>query len=97
MSGSSAVVIRPTSSPPGEAATVANGITLVRTLGAVVLGLTALATSTVWPAALGYVVYWLGDMLDGAAARWLDQETRLGAVLDIVCDRACTCTLATAY
>lgn len=41
-----------------------------------------------------YAVYWVGDMLDGFLARRLHQETRFGAVLDIVSDRACTAVLA---
>ena len=32
-------------------------------------------------------VYWVGDMLDGFYARVRDCETRIGAVLDIMCDR----------
>ena len=32
------------------------------------------------------VVYWVGDMLDGFYARVRDCETRIGAVLDIMCD-----------
>lgn len=32
-------------------------------------------------------VYWVGDIADGLLARRLDQETRIGAVLDIMCDR----------
>ena len=43
--------------------------------------------------ALAYAVYWVGDILDGWSARRLGQETRLGAVLDIVSDRACTSVL----
>ena len=39
---------------------------------------------------VAYAVYWVGDILDGWSARRLGQETRLGAVLDIVSDRACT-------
>ena len=35
-----------------------------------------------------YAVYWVGDIADGWAARRLGQETRAGAVLDIVSDRA---------
>ncbi|MGL5817880.1 MAG: CDP-alcohol phosphatidyltransferase family protein [Phycicoccus sp.] len=98
MSGSPLVRAQPAGSPRAEsAATVPNAITLVRTTGAVVLGVAAIATAAVWPVVVGYVVYWLGDVLDGAAARWLDQETRHGAVLDIVCDRACTCILVAAY
>jgi CDP-diacylglycerol---glycerol-3-phosphate 3-phosphatidyltransferase len=33
------------------------------------------------------VVYWVGDILDGAVARWRGCETRIGAVIDIMCDR----------
>ena len=42
---------------------------------------------------LAYGIYWIGDMLDGWSARRLGQETRAGAVLDIVSDRACTSVL----
>jgi CDP-diacylglycerol--glycerol-3-phosphate 3-phosphatidyltransferase len=35
------------------------------------------------------VVYWFGDVLDGLVARVRGCETRLGAVLDILCDRFC--------
>jgi CDP-diacylglycerol--glycerol-3-phosphate 3-phosphatidyltransferase len=35
----------------------------------------------------GLVVYWALDMLDGYLARRLDQETRIGAQLDILADR----------
>ena len=35
------------------------------------------------------VVYWVGDMLDGFVARSGGCETRIGAVLDIMCDRFC--------
>ena len=40
--------------------------------------------------AVAYAVYWVGDIADGWSARRLGQETRAGAVFDIVCDRACT-------
>ena len=36
-------------------------------------------------------------MLDGWSARRLGQETRIGAVLDIICDRACMAVLAGAF
>jgi CDP-diacylglycerol--glycerol-3-phosphate 3-phosphatidyltransferase len=36
---------------------------------------------------IGLVVYWALDMLDGYLARRLDQETRIGAQLDILADR----------
>jgi CDP-diacylglycerol--glycerol-3-phosphate 3-phosphatidyltransferase len=35
------------------------------------------------------VVYWAGDSLDGFVARVRGCETRIGAVLDILCDRFC--------
>jgi CDP-diacylglycerol---glycerol-3-phosphate 3-phosphatidyltransferase len=70
-------------------ATSATVITGVRTAAAVVLaGLAAQQESlTLLVAAL--VVYWLGDMLDGFVARVRGCETRIGAVLDILCDRFC--------
>jgi CDP-diacylglycerol--glycerol-3-phosphate 3-phosphatidyltransferase len=34
-------------------------------------------------------VYWVGDALDGFVARVRGCETRIGAVLDILCDRFC--------
>jgi CDP-diacylglycerol--glycerol-3-phosphate 3-phosphatidyltransferase len=69
--------------------TVANGVTAVRTVAAVVLaGVAAHEDSLRWLLA-GLVVYWLGDMLDGFVARQLGCETRTGAALDILCDRLC--------
>ena len=67
--------------------TPANVVTAVRTLGAVVL-----AGLAVWDASLpllvaSLAVYWVGDMADGLVARVLRCESRLGAVLDIMCDR----------
>jgi len=75
---------------------VPNAITLSRTVVAVTLAVTALAQRS--PALLiaAYATYWAGDIADGAAARALGQETRAGAVLDIVADRACTATCAAA-
>jgi phosphatidylglycerophosphate synthase len=77
----------------GPVRTVANAVTLVRTVLAVTIGLIGVANGDLVVLAMGYAVYWVGDVLDGWAARRLDQETRLGAVLDIVCDRACTAVL----
>ncbi len=74
-----------------------NVITLVRTVGATALAAWAAATSSMTLLAVGYAVYWLGDMADGAVARWRDEKTRQGAVLDIVSDRACATMLATAF
>lgn len=77
----------------GPVRTVANAITLVRTVLAVFLALVGMSSGDLAVLGLGYAVYWVGDVLDGWSARRLDQETRLGAVLDIVCDRACTILL----
>ena len=68
-------------------------MTVVRTVVAVGLGLVGVATGDLAVLAVAYAVYWVGDILDGWAARRLGQETRLGAVLDIVSDRACTSVL----
>jgi CDP-diacylglycerol--glycerol-3-phosphate 3-phosphatidyltransferase len=77
----------------GPVRTVANGVTVVRTVLAVGLGVVGVATGDLVVLAVAYAVYWVGDILDGWAARRLGQETRLGAVLDIVSDRACTSVL----
>ena len=77
----------------GPVRTVANLVTVVRTVIAVVLGVVALRSGDLAVLAVGYVVYWAGDALDGWSARRLGQQTRLGAVLDIVSDRACTSIL----
>jgi CDP-diacylglycerol---glycerol-3-phosphate 3-phosphatidyltransferase len=67
--------------------------TVARTLAAVTLGLLATtvdSTDTALKLLVACLVtYWVGDMLDGAWARWRDHETRFGGVLDVVCDRVC--------
>jgi phosphatidylglycerophosphate synthase len=77
----------------GSVRTVPNAVTLVRTVVAVGLGLVAVSNGDLTLLAVAYAVYWVGDILDGWSARLLGQETRLGAVLDIVSDRACTSVL----
>jgi CDP-diacylglycerol--glycerol-3-phosphate 3-phosphatidyltransferase len=42
---------------------------------------------------VAYGTYWLGDMADGWLARRLNQETQIGATLDIISDRACCAVL----
>ena len=76
--------------------TWANGATVARTVAAVPLGVVALVERSVPLLVAAYVVYWFGDILDGWLARRLHQETRLGAVLDIVTDRASTAVLVAA-
>jgi CDP-diacylglycerol--glycerol-3-phosphate 3-phosphatidyltransferase len=70
--------------------TVPNLITATRTVVAVPLAVAAVARPSVVMTVAAFAAYWLGDVLDGLAARRLDQETRVGAVADIVADRACT-------
>jgi cardiolipin synthase (CMP-forming) len=70
-----------------------NLVTLVRTVVAVVVGAVAIARSDVVLLGVAYAAYWAGDVADGWLARRLDQETRTGAVFDIVGDRACTVLL----
>ncbi|MBA2639206.1 MAG: CDP-alcohol phosphatidyltransferase family protein [Nocardioidaceae bacterium] len=81
------------SGPDVRVLTAASVITVVRTLVAVALGLAAAAAETSDGALrlliASLVTYWIGDILDGAVARWRDHETRFGGVLDVVCDRAC--------
>lgn len=68
--------------------TWANLATAIRTAVAVPLGLFAVVHDSTLTLVVAYACYWLGDMLDGFLARRLNQETRIGAVLDIVSDRA---------
>jgi len=79
--------------PDARVVTGASVITVLRTLAAVGLGLAAGTADTTDSAlsllVLSLGVYWVGDVLDGAWARWFDAETRFGGVLDVVCDRAC--------
>ncbi|HQR26059.1 MAG TPA: CDP-alcohol phosphatidyltransferase family protein [Nocardioides sp.] len=77
--------------------TVPNLVTVVRTIAAVVLGVAALRNHSAQLLLAAYAIYWGGDILDGWCARRLHQETRIGAVLDIVSDRACMAVLAGAY
>lgn len=77
----------------GHLRTVANLITLVRTLAAVVVGSVAVTTDRLDLLAVAYGIYWLGDMLDGYVARKRGEETRFGAIFDIISDRACTSLL----
>ena len=55
--------------------------------------LAAVARTDLAMLGLAYAVYWAGDVADGWLARRLGQETRTGAVFDIVGDRACTVLL----
>ena len=70
----------------GTSATV---ITFVRTVASVVLAGLAARDESLTLLVVALVVYWAGDSLDGFVARIRGCETRIGAVLDILCDRFC--------
>lgn len=67
--------------------TGATVITAVRTVASVVLAAMAAYQQSLTLLVVALGVYWVGDMLDGLYARVRDCETRIGAVLDILCDR----------
>jgi CDP-diacylglycerol--glycerol-3-phosphate 3-phosphatidyltransferase len=81
---------------PRQLLNAANLVTVIRTLASLALVTTA-AVQHSWPWLLAaYLTYWVGDSADGNLARWRDQETRFGAVFDVVCDRinCISCALA---
>ena len=79
----------------GPILTVPNAITVVRTVVSLGLALVALQSDDRLPWVIAaYLVYYLGDSADGLAARLLGQETRAGAVHDILSDRLCTAVCA---
>ena len=67
--------------------TGATVITAVRTVASAALAAIAAYEESLTLLVVALVVYWVGDMLDGFYARVRDCETRIGAVLDIMCDR----------
>lgn len=69
--------------------TSANVVTAVRTVASVVLAGLAAREESLPLLLAALAVYWVGDMLDGLVARVRGCETRIGAVLDILCDRFC--------
>lgn len=73
--------------------TIPNAITALRTVLAVGLGLAAAIDRDLALLLWATGVYWVGDSLDGAVARLLHRETRIGAVFDIVCDRLCAAVI----
>lgn len=67
--------------------TGATVITFVRTVAGVVLAAWAAYDGSLALLVASLATYWVGDMADGAWARIRGCETRVGAVLDIFCDR----------
>ena len=70
-------------------ATLPNLLTVTRTLACAGLAVIAVAEASWWVLIAAVAAYWVGDVADGILARVSGQETRFGAALDIVCDRAC--------
>lgn len=64
-------------------------ITTVRTVLAVAFAVAAAITGSHSWLLAALLTYWAGDILDGIVARWLHQETRSGAIYDIMADRLC--------
>jgi len=77
--------------------TLANAVTMARTAGCLIA--VTLSVSTGQPALLfaGLAIHCVGDMADGIVARHRDEETRAGAVLDIVSDRLCIAVYYLSY
>lgn len=76
---------------------VPNQITLVRTLVAMAVAGWAFYDGYWGWLVAGYVIYWAGDIIDGIVARARREETVIGAVFDVICDRACAFLLAGAF
>lgn len=76
------------SAPERERLTTwASAITVVRTLASGVVAFQAARSDSLRLLLVALAIYWIGDVADGAVARRFNHETRVGAVLDIVCDR----------
>jgi CDP-diacylglycerol--glycerol-3-phosphate 3-phosphatidyltransferase len=73
-------------------ATAATVLTFARTAATLVLTLWGARDGSLALLLWALGVYWVGDIADGVLARRLDQETRIGAVLDILCDRLSAAT-----
>lgn len=77
--------------------TGASVVTLVRTAAAVALALAGLVQHDPRLLLAALVTHWVGDVADGAVARWRDEETITGAVLDICADRLCVGLIYTGF
>jgi CDP-diacylglycerol--glycerol-3-phosphate 3-phosphatidyltransferase len=68
-------------------ATIANTITMTRSVAAHGCVLAAIATGSTSVLLAGLATHLVGDIADGAVARLRGEETVSGAMLDIICDR----------
>ena len=67
--------------------TCATAITLARTIGTLLAGLLGAREHSLALLLSALAIYWVGDVCDGLLARYTHTETRIGATLDIMCDR----------
>jgi CDP-diacylglycerol---glycerol-3-phosphate 3-phosphatidyltransferase len=77
--------------------TVANGVTMARTAGCLAAVTLSIASGQPWLLFAGLAIHCAGDMADGILARSRNEETRAGAVLDIVSDRLCIAVYYLSY
>ena len=77
--------------------TLANAVTMVRTAGCLAAVTASIATEQPWLLFAGLAIHCVGDMADGIVARRRNEETRAGAVLDIVSDRLCIAVYYLSY
>jgi len=70
---------------------------MARTAGCLAAVTLSISTSQPWLLFLGLAIHCVGDTADGIVARWRDEETRAGAVLDIVSDRLCIAVYYVSY
>jgi CDP-diacylglycerol---glycerol-3-phosphate 3-phosphatidyltransferase len=77
--------------------TLANGVTMARTAGCLAAVTVSVATGEPWLLFAGLAIHCVGDMADGIVARVRNEETRAGAVLDIVSDRLCVAVYYLSY
>ena len=83
--------------PYEDVVTLANAITLARTAGCLIAVTVAIATGQPALLFVGLAVHLVGDVADGLVARRRQEETRAGAVLDILCDRLCVAVYYLSY
>ena len=83
--------------PAENILTFANGVTMARTAGCLTAVTMSISTGEPWLLFAGLAIHCVGDMADGIVARRRDEETRAGAVLDIVCDRLCIAVYYLSY
>lgn len=83
--------------PTEDVRTVASAVTLLRVAGCLALTMTSIATGHGALLFAGFAVHCIGDVADGVLARRRNEETRAGAVLDIVGDRLCIAVCYLSY